>query len=75
MAQFIYKITLGNGEVYRSDEEFDEVFDSEEEADDAALQALGEMDTGAEVLHLSNPGDYPYRESDYTNATIEVIKL
>ena len=34
MAKYVFKITLGNGETFRSDEEWDDVYDSAEEADD-----------------------------------------
>jgi hypothetical protein len=77
MAKYTYEIHFGNGETFRGDEEMDEIFDSEEEAEEAGWQALSDMDTGAEVLNLSNPGDYPYDENQYNNDDIEVevIKL
>lgn len=41
-------------------EEEDEVFDTREEAEEYAMELLSDWHTGAEVLEMSNPGDYPY---------------
>lgn len=52
----------------------DEVFDTEEEAEDYALYLSGCSQVGAETLNLSNPGDYPYDEDmefDYDVVEIE----
>ena len=75
MAKYAYKITLGNGDTIRSDEDYDEVYDSAEEAEEEGWEALSNMDVGDEIFHLSNPGDYSYNEDDYTDATVKVIKL
>ena len=54
-------------------EEEDEVFDTEEEAEEYALYCCSCADTGAEILHMSNPGDYDYDENaDYDYEIIEV---
>lgn len=67
-----YKILLlypGGG----SDEQ-DEVFDTEEDAVDYALYLVSCGRQGAEILNLSNPGDYPlddYEEPDFTILEID----
>ena len=43
----------------------DAVFDTEEEANEAGLEAVGNSRLGAEILFMSNPGDYPYDEDTY----------
>lgn len=43
----------------------DEIFDSYSEAEEAACEAINEIRTGAEVLNMSNPGDYEYDEDNY----------
>ena len=42
------------------DEEQDEVFDTEDAAEEYALYLRSCTKEGAEILHLSNPGDYDY---------------
>ncbi len=41
-------------------EEQDEVFDTYDDALDAANDLVGAYHEGGEILELSNPGDYPY---------------
>ena len=48
-----------------NDEEQDEVFNTEEEAEEYALYLCSCTRQGAEILHRSNPGDYDYDEDDY----------
>ena len=50
----------------------DEVFDTEEEAEEYALYLSSCAREGAETLHLSNPGDYD--EDDYDD-DYEVIQV
>ena len=40
------------------DLELEEEYDTEEEAEEAAQYAISCCETGAETLHMSNPGDY-----------------
>lgn len=58
-----YKIimTFPDGEVIDSREEDDDegVFDTIEEAEEYFLEWMNNYRVGGEVLHLSNPGDYP----------------
>lgn len=42
----------------------EEVYDSYEEAEDAALYSCSCYNQGAEDLFLSNPGDYPMSEDE-----------
>jgi len=49
--------------VWFNDEEMDAVFDTEEEAEEYALYLCSCAREGAEILHMSNPGDYD--EDDY----------
>lgn len=54
-------------------EEDDEVFDTEEEANEYGLTQAGNYQTGGEVLNLSNPGDYPLDTDD--TAAFDVIEI
>ena len=53
-------------------EEEDEVFDTEEEANDFGLVQLENYSAGGEVLNLSNPGDYPLSEEE---ADFEIVEV
>lgn len=57
---YMFKLVFGDGDI----EEFDEVFDSEEEALEAASYAVACQREGAEIEHMSNPGDYPDDDVD-----------
>jgi hypothetical protein len=56
-------------------EEQDDLYDSEEDAEEYAayLQSCSEL--GAEILNLSNPGDYDYDEDDYEYPDYEIIEV
>ena len=54
-----------------NDEEMDAVFDTEEEAEEYALYLSSCAREGAEILHMSNPGDYD--EDDY-DAEYEIVE-
>ncbi|WP_169078663.1 hypothetical protein [Microcella alkalica] len=56
-----------------SSEEDDEIFDTEEEANDYGLAQVSAYATGGEVLHLSNPGDYPLDPDD--EADFEIVEV
>lgn len=68
--RYYYEIHFGDGEIMDSRDN-DEFFDDEDEADEAALYALSCANVGAELLHLSNPGDYP--DSDGHTDDAEII--
>ncbi len=46
------------------DDDDDEVFETEAEAEAYALVQISNYHTGADVLHMSNPGDYPPDDED-----------
>lgn len=52
--------------LFESGEELDleEEFDTEEEAVDYGFQSVSDYHTGMDVLHMSNPGDYPEENED-----------
>jgi hypothetical protein len=66
----MYKVVMNYSD--GTSEEDDEIFESESEANDYGLVQLSNMHTGAEVLHMSNPGDYPLEEDDSDFEVIEV---
>lgn len=53
-------------------EEDDEVFETEEEAEEHGLYMHSCASLGAEILHMSNPGDYPDDDDDLDYEIIEV---
>ena len=52
----------------------DEVFNTEEEAEEYALYLCSCARTGAETLHWSNPGDYEYDEDTFEEPEYEIIE-
>lgn len=56
-------------------DEQDEVFSSEEEAEDYAIYLQGCSRLGAEILHMSNPGDYPYDEDAFEAPDYEIFEI
>ena len=52
-----------------------ELFDSYEEAQEAALEAISAWDTGCEILNMSNPGDYPYDEDDVNDVDYDIDEV
>ena len=56
-------------------EECDEIFDTEEDAEDHALYLSSCNREGAEILHMSNPGDYDYDEETYEDPDYEIIEI
>ena len=51
----------------------DELYDTYEDAEEAALYLCSCSDLGAEILHLSNPGDYDYDEDEEYEYEIEEV--
>lgn len=69
MLKYKYNILTPDG----NDFESDDVFDTEEEAIEDALYSISCCKEGAEILHMSNPGDYDYDEDDdYDYEIIEI---
>ena len=58
--------------VWFNDEEMDAVFDTEDEAEEYALYLCSCAREGAEILHMSNPGDYD--EDDYDD-DYEIVEV
>lgn len=54
-------------------EEEDDVFDTEAEAEAHGQNQVDNYHAGGEVLHLSNPGDYPLDGDD--DVDFEVIEV
>jgi len=63
----IFKIIFGG-------EEQDETFDTEEAAEDYALYLRSCEQSGAEILHWSNPGDHDYDEDTFESSDYEIIE-
>jgi len=51
----------------------DDLYDSYEEAEDAALYLCSCAREGAEILNMSNPGDYDYDEDEEYEYDIEEV--
>lgn len=61
--------------VFFDGDEQDEIFDTEEDAEEYALYLCSCTREGLENLHMSNPGDYDYDEDDYENPDFEIIEI
>ena len=55
-----------------TDKEEDELYDSEEQAEEAGRYGCSCYREGGETLNLSNPGDYPLDKDDCDFKVIEV---
>lgn len=53
-------------------EEDDEVFESRSAADDHGMYMVSCYSEGGEILHMSNPGDYPLSDDEADYEVIEV---
>lgn len=53
-------------------EEDDEVFESASEANDYGMYMVSCYSQGGEILHMSNPGDYPLSDDDADFQVIEI---
>ncbi len=56
-------------------EEQDEVFSTEAAAEDYALYLCSCSRDGAEILHMSNPGDYDYDENSFEEPEYEIVEV
>ncbi|WP_462361449.1 hypothetical protein [Parvimonas micra] len=61
--------------VWETGEEEDEIFDSRQEAKEYAYELQGCQRTGAEILNMSNPGDYDYDEDDFEPMSFTIEKI
>lgn len=57
------------------DEEQDEIFDTEEDAEEYALYLCSCSRFGAETLNMSNPGDYEYDEDTFEIPEYKIIEI
>ena len=56
-------------------EDEDENFDTYEEAEAYGWECCSNAKVGAEILNLSNPGDYEYDEDNWEDPDFEVIEV
>lgn len=56
-------------------EEQDEVFDTEKAAEEYALYLCSCTREGAEILHMSNPGDYDYDEDSFEDPDCKIVEF
>lgn len=54
-------------------EEEEDIFDTEYDAEEYALYLISCGKEGAEILNLSNPGDYPL--DDYDEPDFEIVEF
>ena len=59
--------------IFEGDEQ-DEVFSTESEAEEYAEYLSSCYREGAEILHMSNPGDYDYDEDTYESPNYEIVE-
>lgn len=52
----------------------DDVFDNEEDAEEYGLYLQSCAREGAEILHMSNPGDYDYDEDSFEAPEYEIVE-
>lgn len=57
------------------DEEQDGIFDTENDAEEYASYLCSCARTGAEILHMSNPGDYDYDEESFEYPEYRIIEF
>ncbi|MBR4868258.1 MAG: hypothetical protein IKU10_03795 [Clostridia bacterium] len=53
----------------------DEIFNTEEDAEEYGLYLQSCASEGAEIFHMSNPGDYDYNEDTFEAPDYEVVKV
>ena len=52
-----------------------ELFDTEQEAEEAASEWISNYKVGGEILNLSNPGDYPYEPDVWSQIESSVYEV
>ena len=80
MAKYKYILTFSDGKKLDSleeygDDNFEGTFSSYSDAEEAALYAVSCTRQGAEILHMSNPGDYDYDEENFENPEYEIVEI
>ena len=71
--KYSYVLTFDSGEVIEGVDCFD-IYDSKEAAYDGAVYAISCCQEGAEILNMSNPGDYPLDDND-CDPDIEIVEV
>ena len=56
-------------------EEEDAIFNTYEEAEEQAIYFCGCARQGAEILHMSNPGDYEYDDKTWESPEYEIVEV
>jgi hypothetical protein len=56
-------------------EEQSEIFATEADAEEHALYLCSCARLGAEILHMSNPGDYDYDEDEFEYPDYEIVEV
>ena len=69
MAEYKYKV------VFDGFDDTDELFDTEEAAEEYAWYLCGCERIGAETSHWSNPGDYDYDEDTWEASSYKIVKI
>ena len=80
MAKYKYILTFADGEKLDSleeygDDNFEGTFSSYSAAEEAALDAVSWERQGAEILNMSNPGDYDYDEENFESPEYEIVEI
>ena len=58
-----------------NDELEDEIFETEQEAEEYAAYLRSCTNLGSENMHMSNPGDYEYDESAGDDLDMDVVEI
>lgn len=77
MPKYKVKILYGNDEedILMADGSYDDaIFDNESDAEEAGQEACSNCELGAQILNMSNPGDYPY-DKDTFFVDYEIIEI
>ena len=75
MTKYKFILTIDYERIMDSYEDEGKVYETYDDAEDAALYYISCYHTGGEILELSNPGDYPYDETiepDYEIVEVEL---
>lgn len=51
------------------------LYDTEEEAQEAATEWISNYKQGGEILNLSNPGDYPYEPEVWSQIETSIYEI
>lgn len=71
MSKFKIILIMDDGDRVMQDEEFD----TAEEAEDYACYLQSCDREGAEILHMSNPGDYEYDPDTFEPVEYEIVEV